>query len=93
MKLSDRKIASLAEKLVRWMESQSDVQLLAGREAVLSAIIDEFQDEKDRERKLDEDVDRILEQNTARMRQENVDSWVMRKKIRQQLARERGMIL
>jgi hypothetical protein len=93
MRLSDRKIDSLAEKLVRWLETQSDVQLLEGRDLVRDAIIAEFQDERELERKLDEDVDRILEQNAPRMRTEGVDPWVMRKKVRQQLARERGLVL
>ena len=93
MRLSDRKIESLAEKLVRWLESQADVELLASRDDVLRALVEEFQQEKAIERELDEEVDKILQQNEARMRQENVDTWVMRKKIRQQLARERGIVL
>lgn len=93
MKLSDRKIASLAEKVVRWMEAQPDVEFLGERTAVLDAVIAEFQAEKDRERKLEDEVDRILEQNSQRMRLEGVDPWVMRKKVRQQLARERGIVL
>ena len=93
MRLSDRKIESLAEKLVRWLETQSDVELLESRDQVRDAIIAEFQDERELERKLDEDVDRILEQNAPRMRTEGIDTWVMRKKVRQQLARERGLVL
>ena len=93
MRLSDRKIESLAEKLVRWLESQSGIELLTPRDDVLRALVEEFQQEKAIERELDEEVDKILQQNEARMRQENVDTWVMRKKIRQQLARERGIVL
>ena len=93
MRLSDRKIDALAGKLVRWMEAQPDVDLLASRSDVLAALVDEFQREKAIERQLDDEVDRILQQNESRMRQEGVDSWVMRKKIRQQLARERGIVL
>jgi hypothetical protein len=93
MRLSDRKIESLAEKIVRWLESHSGVELLAARGDLLAALVEEFQQEKAIERELDEEVDRILQQNEARMRQENVDSWVMKKKIRQQLARERGIVL
>lgn len=93
MRLSDRKIDALADKMVRWLEAQADVELLAGRDDVLAAIVAEFQAEKDLERRLDEDVDRILQQNEVRMRHEGVDAWVMRKKIRQQLARERHIVL
>ena len=93
MRLSDRKIESLADKLVRWLESQPDVELLAPREDIRAAIVAEFQAEKDLERQLDEDVDRILQQNEHRMRLEGVDPWLMRKKIRQQLARERHLVL
>jgi hypothetical protein len=93
VKLSDRKIAALADKITRWMEGQPDVEFLVERTAILDAIIAEFQAEKERERKLDEEVERILEQNTQRMRAEGVDPWLMRKKVRQQLARERGMVL
>jgi hypothetical protein len=93
MRLSDRKIESLAEKLVRWLESQPDVELLGARGEVVGAIADEFQQEKELERQLDEEVDRILQQNESRMRFEGVDPWVMRKKVRQQLAREKRIIL
>jgi hypothetical protein len=93
MRLSDRKIDSLADKLVRWLESQPDVEFLAERDGVLAAIVAEFQHEKDLERQLDDDVDRILQQNEQRMRLEGVDPWLMRKKIRQQLARERHLVL
>lgn len=93
MRLSDRKIDSLAEKMLRWMESQTDVQLLAPRDAVLAAIAGEFQAEKEIERQLDEEVDRILQLNEARMRLEGIDPWVMRRKVRAQLARERGLII
>jgi hypothetical protein len=93
MRLSDRKIEALAEKLVRWLEAQPDVELLAPRPEVVGAIADEFQREKELERQLDDEVDRILQQNESRMRFEGVDPWVMRKKIRQQLARERHIIL
>jgi hypothetical protein len=93
MRLSDRKIDSLAEKLSRWLEGQSEVTLLTDREAVRAAIVDEFQQEKQIERQLDEDVDRILQENEQRMRLEGVDPWVMRKKVRAQLARERGLVL
>ncbi len=93
MRLSDRKIDSLAAKLLRWLESQPDVEFLVEHEQVLDAIVAEFQAEKELERKLDEDVDRILEQNEQRMRLEGVDPWLMRKKIRQQLARDRHMVL
>jgi len=93
MRLSDRKIESLAEKLLRWLESQPDVQLLESRDTVRDALVAEMQDEREIERKLDDDVDRILAENDSRMRVEGVDPWLMRKKIRQQLARERGIIL
>ncbi len=93
MRLSDRMIDSLAAKLLRWLESQPDVEFLVEHEQVLDAIVAEFQAEKELERKLDEDVDRILEQNEQRMRLEGVDPWLMRKKIRQQLARDRHRVL
>ncbi len=93
MRFSDRKIESLAGKLVQWLAQQPDVELLAAHDAVRDAIIAEFQGEREIERKLDEDVDKILEQNESRMRSEGVDSWIMRKKVRQQLARERGLVL
>jgi hypothetical protein len=93
MRLSDRKIDSLADKLVRWLEAQQGIELLADRDEVRSAIAAEFLAEREIERQLDEDVDRILEQNAQRMRSEGVDAYVMRKKVRQQLARERGLVL
>ena len=93
MRYSDRKIESLAEKLVHWLESQPDIQLLEPRDVVRDALIAEFQDERDLERKLDEDVDRVLEQNESRMRSEGVDPWLMRKKVRAQMARDRGLVL
>ena len=93
MKLSDRKIEALAAKLLAWMDKSPDVELLEPSETILDAIVGVFQDEKDQERKLDEEVDRILAENEARMRTEGLDTWVLRKKIRAQLARDRRLIL
>jgi len=93
MRVSDRKIEALTDKLMGWLESQPDIEFLAPRHEIAHAIHEEFMDEKMLERELDEEVERILQQNEARIRQEGVDSWVMRKKIRQQLARERGIVL
>jgi hypothetical protein len=93
MRLSDRKIESLVEKMLRWLETQPDVQLLEPRDVVRDALIAELQDERDIERRLDDDVDRILAANESRMRSENIDPWLMRKKVRAQLARERGIVI
>jgi len=93
MRLSDRKIESLSTKILHWMEQNPDIEFLADPDTVRAAIVDEFLQEKERERQLDEEVDRILQQNEGRMRMEGVDSWVMRKKIRQELARQRGIVL
>jgi len=93
MRLSDRKIESLVEKMLRWLEAQPDVQLLEPRDVVRDALIAELQDERDIERRLDDDVDRILAANESRMRSENIDPWLMRKKVRAQLARERGIVI
>ena len=93
MRLSDRKIESLAEKMLRWLEAQPDVQLLEPRDTVRDALIAELQDERDIERRLDDDVDRILAENESRMRSEQIDPWLMRKKVRAQLARERGIVI
>ena len=93
MKLSDHKIEALASKLVAWMDKDPEVELLEPVAEVHRAIVEEFHKEKDLERELDEAVDRILEENESRTRVEGLDTWVLRKKIRQQLARERRMIL
>jgi hypothetical protein len=93
MRLSDRKIESLADKVLRWMEGNRDIQFLGSADAIRAAIIDEFLQEKELERQLDEEVDRIMAQNEPRMRIEGIDVWVMRKKVRQQVARERGIVL
>ena len=93
MRLSDRKIEALAEKILRWLEQNQDIEFLGSAAAIRSAIVEEFQQEKEKERQLDEEVDRIMHQNETRMRLEGIDIWVMRKKIRQQLARERGIVL
>jgi|SoiMethySBSTD1v2_1073268.scaffolds.fasta_scaffold107544_5 hypothetical protein len=93
MRLSDRKIDSLADKILHWLQDNQDVQCLAGPEVLRTAIVEEFREEKELERRLDEEVDRIMTQNETRMRHEGIDNWVMRKKIRQQLARERGIVL
>ena len=93
MKLSDRKIEALATKLLGWMDKNPEVELLEPSDTILDAIIGVFQDEKDQERKLDEEVDKILEENESRMRVEGLDTWMLRKKIRQQLARKHRLIL
>jgi len=93
MRLSERKIESLADKILHWLQQKPDVDCLGTPEEIRALIIDEFRQEKDLERQLDEEVDSIMAKNETRMRLEGIDIWVMRKKIRQQLARERGLVL
>jgi hypothetical protein len=93
MRLSDRKIEALSDKILRWMEENRDIQFLGSADTIRAAIVDEFRQEKELERQLDDEVDRIMVQNESRMRLEGVDVWVMRKKVRQQVARERGIVL
>ena len=75
------------------MEGHGDIEVLASADEIRQAIAGEFMDEKELERQLEEQVDKILEQNEPRMRTQGVDPWVMRKKVRKQLARERGIVL
>jgi hypothetical protein len=92
VRLKPEKVDDLARKIADALRSESSVELLnpARIEHEVRRII--FDDLK-REDDLNDEVDRIIQEHRAKIAGKNIDVQVLRRKIRDQLVRERKIIL
>ena len=93
MRLSERKIRYLSHKLTAWLAGRNDVELLERDDvielAVARAMVQELRLEDD----LDDEVEKVLKTYQTQIRGQNMDMSVLRLKIKNQLAREKGIDL
>lgn len=93
MRLSERKIKYLSHKLTNWMAARKDVELLDRDDvielAIARAMVQELRIEDD----LDDEVEKVLKTYQTQIRGQNMDMSVLRLKIKNQLAREKGIDL
>lgn len=93
MRLSERKIKYLSHKLTQWLSERPDTTLLERNDlielAVGRAIVQELRLEDD----LDDEVEQVLKDYQNQIRGQNMDMSVLRLKIKNQLAREKGIVL
>lgn len=93
MRLSERKIKYLANKLVTWLEGRGDVELLDRREVVELATARAMTHELKLEDELDDEVERVLKGYQTQIRGQNMDLSLLRQKVKAQLAKEKGIVL
>lgn len=93
MRLSERKIKYLSHKIAAWLGRRADAQLLGRPEIVELAIGRAIVQELQLEDELDDEVERVLKTYQNQIRGQNMDLSVLRLKIKNQLAREKGIVL
>jgi hypothetical protein len=90
MRFSQAKIQALAEKIVAMLEEDREARLLESEDqlrlAAASAIVADLQEEDE----IDEEVDRVMEQYQRQIDNEAMDVSLLRRKIKQQIAKKRG---
>lgn len=93
MRLSERKIRYLSEKITSWLEKRGDVELLDRTDVVSLAVARAMTHELKLEDDLDDEVERVLKTYQTQIRGQNMDMTVLRQKVKAQLAREKGIDL
>ncbi|MDZ4804341.1 MAG: DUF507 family protein [Candidatus Eisenbacteria bacterium] len=93
MRLSERKIRYLSERIVTWMERRGDVEFVGRPEIVELAVARAVTLELKIEDDLDDEVERVLAGYQNQIRGQNMDMMLLRQKIKSQLAREKGIVL
>ena len=93
MRLSERKIRYLADRIVAWMEKRGDVEFLDRHDVVALAVGGAITQELKLEDDLDDEVERVLKDYQNQIRGQNMDMILLRQTIKAQLAREKGIVL
>lgn len=93
MRLSERKIKYLSHKLAQWLAGRPDTRLLDRGDVVELAIGRAIVQELRLEDELDDEVEKVLKSYQNEIRVQNMDMSVLRMKIKNQLAREKGIVL
>ena len=91
--MSQDKVKDLAAQIVQMMQDHPKIELQDRAEAlrvvVGSVILDDLREEDD----IDAEVDRLLEQHAREIDAESMDHEILRRKFRDQIARQRGFTL
>lgn len=93
MRLSPHKIDYLAAKLVRLMREHDAVNFNIDAEDLERIIAWEITDELRVEDEIDDEVNALLEQHERQIAHGDLDQMVLRRKLKQELARKRGYTL
>jgi hypothetical protein len=93
MRLTREKIESLSQQLLKELKSKPDVKLTAEESRVLLEIKSVIVADLKREDEIDGEVREILKKHIDRITRENMDYSVLFRKIKQQIVRERDLVL
>lgn len=93
MRLSERKIRYLSDRITTWLESRGDVELLKGGDIVSLAVSRAITHELKLEDDLDDEVEKVLKTYQSQIRGQNMDLTLLRQKVKAQLARDKGIVL
>lgn len=93
MRLSERKIRYLSDKITSWLDRRGDAELLDRPEVVSLAVARAMTQELKLEDELDDEVEKVLKTYQTQIRGQNMDMTLLRQKVKAQLAREKGIDL
>ena len=93
MRMSQEKVKDLAAQIVRMIEENPKVHLQERAEAVRVAVGSVILDDLAEEDEIDAEADALLQKHSADIDRESMDHEMLRKKFREQIARERGFTL
>jgi hypothetical protein len=93
MRLTREKIESLSRQLLHELKSRPDVKLLADESLAQLEIKSVIAADLRREDEIDGEVREILKKHSDRISRENMDYTILFRKIKQQMMRERDLVL
>ena len=92
MHLSDKKARFLSERIARWLADRPDVELLDRPEAIVLAVHGALAAEMRQDQELEDEVEKILREYSGSIGV-NMDLSVLRRKIKSELAKKKGVVL
>ena len=93
MRLSPNKIEYLADRILTMMQEDGKVHLTAHVETVWKTIADTIFANMREEEEIDAEVDKLLEQHNAEIRNLEMDVGDLRRKFKREVARKRGFVI
>ena len=93
MRLKPEKVEDLSRQITEMLKSDSRVKLLVPAEQIEVAVRKLLLADLQREDELMAEVDKIMDANRNKIAGKNIDVQLMRRKIRDQLVRQRKTVL
>ena len=93
MRLSPRKVQYLSEKIVAQLSEKLKADWPEGQDVAMRAIVAAIREDLEMEEEIDREAEKYIDDNLRQIERENMDVYVLRKKIREELARKRGVVL
>ena len=93
MRLSPRKIEYLAEKILKLCQENSKTHLMAHQDLVFRAVADAIFDNMQREERIDDEVEALLQKHRGEIHTLEMDMAALRQKFKRELARKHGFVL
>jgi hypothetical protein len=93
VRLKPEKVEDLSRKIVQALQKDTRATVLKTPEEIEREARHVILDDLRREDELMEEVERVIEEHRQKIAGKNIDMQLLRRKIRDQLARERRMVL
>lgn len=93
MRLSKHKIDYLSGKVLKMIQEHPEIHIVANADLVERAAYDAIFENMEIEQEIDDEVEKLLEQNYNEIRAMEMDVGALRNKMKRELARKRNFIL
>ena len=93
MRLSKFKIEYLSEKILKMIQEQGQIHIIANEDLVVRAAADTIYENILAEDEIDNEVDDLLKENYNEIKAMEMDVGALRQKMKREIARKRGFVL
>ena len=93
MRMSQEKVKDLAAQIVQMMQDHPKIELQDRPEPIRVTVGSVILDDLREEDAIDDEVDSLLQQHAREIDAESMDHETLRRKFREQIARQRGFTL
>ena len=93
MRFTQNKIHALAEKIIDTLAEDAEAKFLAPRAELELAVAGAIAGDLHEEEEIEEEVDTVVQQYRLQIENEGMDEAVLRRKIKNEIARKRGFKL
>jgi len=93
LRLSRRKIEHLSDRILKLLQQDSRIHIVADVDLVVRAIDDAIYENMQQEDEIDAEVEELVQKNRAEIAAMEMDVGALRNKIKRELARKRGFVI